>query len=451
MTTISQLSLFPWNKIEASPGILSFAALLDTLPDDYIVTALVKQRRGKRNDYPIEAVWNSLIAGIVFGHDSVESLRRELGRNAELRQVCGFDPLLRDAAVPPAPVYSRLLAKLYKLQYLIDAMFHELVESLKLLLPDFGKDLAVDGKAIQTHGLGDSDGEWGAKTTYLTTGANGKLDKQTKWWFGYKLHLVVDANYELPVGVEVTKAKVSETTRLMPMIEELEKKHPELLAETENLSADKGYDDGNSKARLYDRYGITPLIDTRNMQKTRIENEAPKEKWMPLDPNYHDAIYYDGTGRVACKIAPFEANEEKAFAWMEFKGFEKDRGTLKFRCPAAAYGIDCHNRDSCHCKPATRDGEHGRVVRVPLNRDRRLFTPTYRHSRTFRKNYKKRSSVERVNSRIDQVYGFERHFIRGLGKMQLRVGLAMIVMLATAVASIRAGKKEKARSLLRAA
>ena len=77
--------------------------------------------------------------------------------------------------------------------------------------------------------------------------------------------------------------------------------------------------------------------------------------------------------------------------------------------------------------------------------------PVHRHSRTFRRADKKRSAVERVNSRIDQVYGFERHFIRGRAKMQLRVSLAMTVMLATAVAWIRAGQKEKARSLLRTA
>jgi len=59
--------------------------------------------------------------------------------------------------------------------------------------------------------------------------------------------------------------------------------------------------------------------------------------------------------------------------------------------------------------------------------------------------------VERVNSRIDQVYGFEHHFIRGEKKMKYRVGLAMPVMLATAVSWIEAGRVERARSLLRVA
>lgn len=446
MTTVSQLSLFSWKNVDASPEILRLARVLDTLPDEPVIAALIRQRKKKRNDYPVEAVWNSLIAGVVFGHNGVESLRRELQRNAELRQVCGFDPLLGDKAVPPAPVYSRFLAKLYGLRRLIDAMFHELVETVGALLPDFGKELAVDGKAIQTHGLKDADAAWSAKKTYLTAGANGKTHKHTKWWFGYKLHLMVDVNYELPVAFELTRADVSETTRLMPMVEEFKDKHPELYERAEKISADKGYDDGSDKADLYDEHGIVPLIDTRDMQK-----QEKRDTWQALDPHRHDTIYFDGTGRVACKISPFEPDDDKAFAPMQFMGFEKDRATLKFRCPAKTRGVECKNRDACQCKLAARDGDFGRVVRVPLSRDRRIFMPAHRHSRTFTNAYKKRSSVERVNSRVDQVYGFERHFIRGQAKMQLRVGLTMIVMLATAVAWIRAGEKEKARSLFKAA
>jgi len=446
MTTLSQVQLFSWEKVEASPEILRLVRVLEALPDESIIRALVGLRAQKRNDYPVQAVWNSLIAGIVFGHGGVESLRRELARNGELREVCGFDVLAREKAVPPACVYSRFLAKLYAMRPLIDAMFHELLASLTALLADFGRELAVDGKAIQTHGRKDPDASWGAKKTYLTQGEEGKGAKRTKWWFGYKLHLIVDANYELPVAFEVTKANVAETRRLMPMLEELAQKHPTLHSRVEKMSADKGYDDGTNKAALYDRHGISPLFDTRDTQQ-----QEDRQTWRPLDPARHDTIHYDGTGRVACKTHPFAPSDEKAFTAMQFMGFEEDRDTLKFRCPAKALGAPCENRAACRCKPAVREGKFGRVVRVPLDRDRRLFMPIHRHSRTFRAAYKKRSSVERVNSRIDQVYGFERHFIRGQAKMELRVGLALIVMLATAVAWIRAGEKEKARSLLRAA
>lgn len=44
--------------------------------------------------------------------------------------------------------------------------------------------------------------------------------------------------------------------------------------------------------------------------------------------------------------------------------------------------------------------------------------------------------MEPVNSRLDVSYGFEHHFIRGLGKMKLRMGLAMVVMLSMALGRI---------------
>jgi len=58
-----------------------------------------------------------------------------------------------------------------------------------------------------------------------------------------------------------------------------------------------------------------------------------------------------------------------------------------------------------------------------------------------------RTAVERVNSRIDNVYGFERHFIRGLKKMKLRCSLALLVMLVVAIGRIKQAQPEMMRTL----
>ena len=83
--------------------------------------------------------------------------------------------------------------------------------------------------------------------------------------------------------------------------------------------------------------------------------------------------------------------------------------------------------------------------------DRRVFTPMARSSYVWQRTYKKRTAVERVNSRLDVSFGFERHFIRGLAKMRLRCGLALIVMLAMALGRVKEKQKGKLRSLVRAA
>lgn len=324
-------------------------------------------------------------------------------------------------------------------------MFARLRERLAQLLPSYGADLAIDGKALATFGKSDPEADIGVKT-YRRSGSDGAPYQEVQKWFGYRLHLPIDANYELPVAYRVTRASVGEAPQVLPMIEQLECEHPELHERIETLAADRGYDSGEIKRELFDDHEIVPLIDTRD-----VFSRTPRGAMRPLDQKVHDTIYFDPTGKVCCKVRPFAAEESERFAPMQFMGFEKDRRALKFRCPAKAFGIACENQAACGCSPQVMQGAWGRVVRVPLERDRRIFLPTHRHSRRFIDCYKKRTAVERVNSRIDCVYGFERHFIRGLSKMCLRMDLSMIVMLATAVEWVLAGREENVRPLPTAA
>ena len=90
-------------------------------------------------------------------------------------------------------------------------------------------------------------------------------------------------------------------------------------------------------------------------------------------------------------------------------------------------------------------------MRIKLEEDRRVFTPLARSSYAWQKTYDKRTAVERVNSRLDVSFGFERHFIRGLKKMKLRMGLALVVMLVMALGRVKEKQKEKMRSLVKVA
>lgn len=74
---------FQWEKIEALGDLERLQLVLEHLPDAELVRQLERRRGRGRNDYPLRAVWNSLLAGVVFQQPSIESLRRELGRNAQ--------------------------------------------------------------------------------------------------------------------------------------------------------------------------------------------------------------------------------------------------------------------------------------------------------------------------------------------------------------------------------
>ena len=157
----------------------------------------------------------------------------------------------------------------------------------------------------------------------------------------------------------------------------------------------------------------------------------------------HDNIFYTERAEVWCRC-PVRGTERK----MAFCGFEHKRCSLKFRCPAAAYGLSCEGWDKCHSDAGCETNGYGRVIRVPLERDRRIFTPTPCGSVSWKRAYRRRSAIERINSRIDNSFGFERHFIRGREKMSARVGLALVVMMALAVGHIKAGRPECMRSLV---
>jgi hypothetical protein len=150
-----------------------------------------------------------------------------------------------------------------------------------------------------------------------------------------------------------------------------------------------------------------------------------------------DNIVYDRRGIVYCHCPETNKRLEMAFG-----GFEKDGETLKYRCPAKHYGLDCKEMKQCSATSG---------VRIPLKEDRRVFTPVARSSYKWRTLYKKRTAIERVNSRLDEAYGFEKHFLRGLKKMRLRCTLALMVMLAMAVGRILEKQSPNMRSLVKAA
>jgi len=57
--------------------------------------------------------------------------------------------------------------------------------------------------------------------------------------------------------------------------------------------------------------------------------------------------------------------------------------------------------------------------------------------------------VERVNSRLDESFGFEKHYIRGKKKMEIKCGIALCVMLAMALGRIKEKQAEEMRSLIK--
>src|SRR5690554_7820956 len=123
MAIIPQQTLFVWSDIENLGDLERLRLVLEYMPDEELMQALEKERGKGQDDFPVRAMWNSVLAGVVYQHLSVESLRRELSRNGQLRFMCGF----RNGNVPEAYIYSRFFSNLQKKEEMVNAIFDNLV------------------------------------------------------------------------------------------------------------------------------------------------------------------------------------------------------------------------------------------------------------------------------------------------------------------------------------
>ena len=423
MNIIPQMMLFDESEFENLGDPERLQTVFGALDDAALIRKLYRIRGKGRNDGPCEAMWNSFVASFLFEHDTVESLLRELRRNRQLRALCGFEPKgvkQKDGSAkvyvaPSASSYSKFIKNLTFCQKELDEMFWGMVVYLYENLEDFGEILMVDGKAIQSFGTkaswnkksgkrGEHDADWCQKQ-YSAGGANGEFVIKTKKWFGFRLHLIADAACEMPVAFSVTKASNSEQKETEKLLEKLEKEWKTFLEQCKYFLVDKGYDSGKIIAWL-EANGISPIIDIRNCWKDGEETHQYRDTDL--------AYNYKGTA--------WHVEKDGSTTELLCKGYDKSTDSLR-------YGF----------RPQKHDR---RIFRIKCEEDRRIFTPVARNSHKWKRLYKKRTGIERMNGRIDRDYRFERHTIRGLAKMTMFLTVTFLVYMGMAKGKIERGQKE---------
>lgn len=145
MAKLPQNALFGWQDDLGNLGDLARLKLvMDSMPDESLMQKLEKERGKGRDDFPVRAMWNLVLAGYVFQHNTDASLLRELARNGQLRHICGFG----FGKLPEPHNLSRFRSLLLKSQGELDAIFTQLNGQLYGLLEGFGKETAIDSKFI---------------------------------------------------------------------------------------------------------------------------------------------------------------------------------------------------------------------------------------------------------------------------------------------------------------
>ena len=250
-------------------------------------------------------------------------------------------------------------------------------------------------------------------------------------WFGYKLHVLVDAQHEVVLAYHVTTANAADGQSLPALVQQAQANLPEGRIQT--LAYDKAADD-NQSHRLLHEAKIRPVIQNRHLWKDQTEQMLPGH-------DGHSNIVYDESGTVYCYDCTSRPIVRHQMAYI---GYEPQRETIKYRCPARHEGWTCPHDGVCNAGKS-----YGKTVRVDRTLDLRRFPPIPRATKKFERLYAGRTAVERVNARLKVFWGVDDGNLRGARRFHAMVGTVMVVHVAFATLLAAAPRREGTLGKLR--
>jgi hypothetical protein len=406
--------LFAWDCLDDSPTLKTIKQLLDVIPDEALIASLEEARGKGRSDYSVRMLWGVIVLSIALRHSTVESCLAELRRNESLRKILGIES---EEAVPRKWNLSRFLDNLGREPHLtlLHNVFDAMIERLGDAVPDLGRDTAGDATGLNARrskrrAREEADGELpqatGGRKEYADD--DGNVTKVVEW-FGFKLHLLVDVKHEVSLAYKITDTKAGDGETLPAILADAQANLPAERIRT--LAYDKAADT-NEVHKLLSDARIKPVIQNRSLWKEEPERMLPSH-----DGNSN--IVYDEAGTVYCYDRVSQPMIRHKMAYI---GYEPQRETLKYRCPAMHEGWECPMAKHCN-----EGKQYGKTVRVPREIDVRRFPALPRATKKFERLYKGRTAVERVNARLKIFWGADDGNVTGSRRFFALLGVVLVV------------------------
>ena len=370
-------------------------AVFEALPDGELLEALEETRWTGRPGYPIRVMWRTLVASFFLGivHDT--DLIRALQSNPLLAEACGID---WPDGVPSKYAYCRFRKKLVGFSDLVASLLTECVERLREALPDFGQTVAIDSTDLKAWANGlhqETDPDAG-------TGAKHKSSRRV-YWYGYKAHVVVDANSELPISFHISAANVYDGKHLPPALQGARATFD--WFDPAHVLADKGYDSRECFRFVGEDMKAIPVIDVQKGRAGRAREGRPCEAQPVITPN-----------------------------------------GVRYRCERLPYDPKCSRFGKCPLLPVFVDSPLNPLTAQTYYE---RYSPFPYRSPEWQALYNKRVSVERVFGRLKGYRKLDALRTRGLAKVWLHVAMSILAMNGAALAKVEMGELEEIRTCIR--
>lgn len=363
-------------------------ALMRSLPDEQFRRDLQRMKRHVDSGYLMEPLWRAYMISFVLNMDCTNDLIRHLERHSNLVEICGFD---MDKPLPDRRTFDRFICSLASHQDVIEGFLDRIIDQLAKRLPGFGITVAIDSTSVKSHSNPSKKDRSDPEADFMVK--EGSIRKVWKW--GFKLQLLIDTTWELPIAFEIIHAREADVTQLIPLLNKTKNKFS--WFKPWHVTADSGYDAGYNYKAIYD-FGSIPIIKMKGSHKK-------------LDNRYT----LDERGIPHCQ----------AGLPLLLVGHDKKKG-MKYICPHKAGKIDCALPQKCPL----------RVVWIRPLWQYRQYCTIPRDSDGWIDIYSKRSAIERVFSRLIDHRRLNSHCHRGLRKVRLHCLMSVLSLALTALAEL---------------
>ena len=239
------------------------------------------------------------------------------------------------------------------------------------------------------------------------------FQKETQYFWGYRNHSITDCNSELPVWELTKPANVQDTTLFIPLFKKLLE---HFTFEIQAVMGDAAYDSEANLSFVIDELHALPRV-ARNLRWEKLRE--PK---------------VSSSGCRIC-IAGFE---------MIYWGKFKDRGKIrrKFVCPITHSKKFAQQVPTCPWNhPAF---QKGKGCTAYLRGDKEIRTEIDYGSQIFKEHYNKRTSSERVFSRLLTLC-MQKPSVYGRNAVSNHCTIAHITVLLVALTAANTGHTDKMR------
>ena len=263
-------------RITHPPVVSELKAVFEALPDKELIAKLQGPKRRGRPGYDVRVLWHTFVAYYLLGLPSIASLIRTLEDNPFIAATCGIH---HQSEIPHESTFSRFGARLAKplIRTLVRNVNRALTRALYERFPDFGRSVAIDSTDIKAWSNGgkkrkgkfsDLDAGWVVKTN---------TEGRKKYTWGYKVHLVADTQYELPVAIVVSTGNVSDVKIASPILREARTTHSRFRPEY--VICDAGYSSDKLRRLIRRQYRAEPVIDPNPTHRQAVAMTEKTADW----------------------------------------------------------------------------------------------------------------------------------------------------------------------------